>query len=99
MRRPILLGSHGGADKLEIAPTMFGIAPHWADLKLARQTYNARTETVASKPSFRNVWKRKQFCIIQPPISSNPTMKPASPRADGGPVAVAGMSAEQGGIF
>lgn len=43
---------------------MFGMVPHWADPKLARQTYNARTETVASKPFFSNVWKRKQFCII-----------------------------------
>jgi putative SOS response-associated peptidase YedK len=38
--------------------------PPWADLKLARQTYNARSETVASKPSFRNAWKKRQFCII-----------------------------------
>src|SRR5689334_16882220 len=43
---------------------MFGMVPHWADTKLARQTYNARTETVASKPSFRNAWKHRQFCII-----------------------------------
>lgn len=43
---------------------MFGMVPHWADTKLARQTYNARTETVATKPSFRNAWKRRQFCVI-----------------------------------
>jgi putative SOS response-associated peptidase YedK len=47
---------------------MFGMVPHWADIKLARQTYNARTETVATKPSFRNAWKRRQFCVI--PLSS-----------------------------
>ncbi|HYD79856.1 MAG TPA: SOS response-associated peptidase family protein [Paucimonas sp.] len=44
---------------------MFGLVPHWAkDMKIARNTYNARTETVAEKPSFRNAWKRGQFAII-----------------------------------
>jgi putative SOS response-associated peptidase YedK len=47
---------------------MFGMVPHWAEPKLARQTYNARSETVATKPSFRNAWKRRQFCVI--PVSS-----------------------------
>lgn len=47
------------------APAMFGIVPHWAkDTKIARNTYNARTETVAGKPSFRSAFKRGQFCII-----------------------------------
>ncbi|NDH42263.1 MAG: SOS response-associated peptidase, partial [Betaproteobacteria bacterium] len=43
----------------------FGLIPHWAkDTKIARQTYNARTETVAFKPSFRDAWKKAQHCII-----------------------------------
>jgi len=62
---PILRGSDEAPGELKIAPAMFGIVPHLADLKLARQTYNACTETVATKPSFRSAWKRKQFCIIQ----------------------------------
>ena len=34
---------------------MFGLVPHWAtDTKIARSTYNARSETVATKPSFRD---------------------------------------------
>ncbi|WP_258001046.1 SOS response-associated peptidase [Janthinobacterium sp. ROICE36] len=45
-------------------PAMFSMVPHWAEHKLACQTYNARTETVASKPSFRSACKRKQFCTI-----------------------------------
>jgi putative SOS response-associated peptidase YedK len=94
---PILRGSHEAPSKLEIAPAMFGMVPHWADLKLARQTYNARTETVASKPSFRNAWKRKQFCIIPAANFFEPNYETGKPvrwrieRADGGPVAIAGI--------
>ncbi|MDN2710585.1 SOS response-associated peptidase family protein [Janthinobacterium sp. SUN118] len=94
---PILRGSHEAPDELEIAPAMFGMVPHWADLKLARQTYNARTETVASKPSFRNAWKRKQFCIIPAANFFEPNYETGKPvrwrieRADGGPVSIAGI--------
>ncbi|MES2152181.1 MAG: SOS response-associated peptidase family protein [Pseudomonadota bacterium] len=61
---PILRESHEVTGAIECVPAVFGMVPHWADMKLARQTYNARTETVAQKPSFRNAWKRKQFCIV-----------------------------------
>ena len=94
---PILRGSHEAPGELEIAPAMFGMVPHWADHKLARQTYNARTETVASKPSFRNAWKRKQFCIIPAANFFEPNYETGKPvrwrieRADGGPVAIAGI--------
>lgn len=94
---PILRSSHEVPDKLEIAPAMFGMVPHWADHKLARQTYNARTETVASKPSFRSAWKRKQFCIIPAANFFEPNYETGKPvrwridRADGGPVAIAGI--------
>ncbi|TDY35075.1 SOS response-associated peptidase family protein [Janthinobacterium sp. 75] len=94
---PILRGSHDDPGELEIAPAMFGMVPHWADHKLARQTYNARTETVASKPSFRSAWKRKQFCIIPAANFFEPNYETGKPvrwrieRADGGPVAIAGI--------
>ena len=33
----------------------FGLIPHWAkDTKIARNTYNARSETAAEKPSYRD---------------------------------------------
>lgn len=94
---PIIRGSHEVHRELEIAPAMFGMVPHWADLKLARQTYNARTETVASKRSFRSAWKRKQFCIIPAANFFEPNYETGKPvrwrieRADGGPVAIAGI--------
>ena len=43
---------------------MFGLVPAWANVKLARSTYNARIETVSTKPSFRAAWKRRQFCAV-----------------------------------
>ena len=94
---PILRSSHEAPGELEIAPAMFGMVPHWADHKLARQTYNARTETVTSKPSFRSAWKRKQFCIIPAANFFEPNYETGKPvrwrieRADGGTVAIAGI--------
>lgn len=44
---------------------VFGLIPHWAsDLKIARRTYNARSETVAEKPSFRDAWKAAHTCLV-----------------------------------
>lgn len=42
----------------------FGLVPHWATEGLARRTYNARSETVASKPSFRSAWRSGQLAVI-----------------------------------
>ena len=43
---------------------VFGLLPFWADKKLARSTYNARSETASVKRSFREAWKKAQHCII-----------------------------------
>ena len=42
----------------------FGLVPHWAKPDLARRTYNARSETVASKPSYRSAWRQGQLAVI-----------------------------------
>lgn len=76
---------------------MFGLVPAWADLKLARSTYNARIETVATKPSFRAAWKRRQFCVIplenffEPNYESGKAVRWRIQHADGIPLAVAGL--------
>lgn len=94
---PILRARHGAPGEVEAAPACFGMVPHWADLKLARQTYNARTETVATKPSFRNAWKRKQFCLIPAVNFFEPNYETGKPirwrieDVDGGPVCIAGI--------
>lgn len=79
------------------ALAMFGMVPHWADTKLARQTYNARTETVATKPSFRNAFKRGQFCVIPSAAFFEPSYETGKPvrweigAADGSPLGIAGI--------
>ncbi len=76
----------------------FGMLPHWAkDEKLARQTYNARTETVAEKPSFRNAWKKRQLCLVPAQAFMEPNYETGKPvwwrihRADAKPFALAGI--------
>ena len=105
---PILRGSHEAPGELEIAPAMFGVVPHWADLNLARQTYSARTEIVASKPSFRSGWKRKRFGVIPaanffaPNYETGKSVRWRIERAEGAgqcPSPLPATPAEQGGFF
>lgn len=76
---------------------VFGMVPHWAELKLSRSTYNARSETVASKPSFRNAWRHGQFCIVPASVIYEPTYESGKPlreaihSTDGSPLGVAGI--------
>lgn len=59
---PIILQTPQG---MACRPACFGLIPHWArDTKIARSTYNARSETVAEKPSFRHAWRQRQFCLV-----------------------------------
>ena len=48
------------ADGRRISESMrWGLIPGWAkDLKVGYSTFNARADTVASKPAFRNAWKK-----------------------------------------
>ena len=42
----------------------FGLIPYWAkDRKIQKHTYNARSETIAEKPSYRNAWQSRRFGI------------------------------------
>lgn len=52
------------ADAVRWLPGTFGLLPHWAAPKLARQTYNARSETVAEKPTYKHAWKERQLAIV-----------------------------------
>lgn len=94
---PILRESRETVGDVECLNAVFGMVPHWADMKLARQTYNARTETVASKASFRNAWKRNQFCIIPAENFYEPSYETGKPvrwriaHAEQRPLSIAGI--------
>lgn len=77
---------------------LFGLVPHWSpDTKITRYTYNARSETVASKPSFREAWKKAMHCIIPAEAIFEPDWRSGKPiptrisRADGQPMGIAGL--------
>ena len=51
-------------DKRRFAMARWGLIPHWAkDMKIGYHTINARAETVASKPAFRNAFKHRRALI------------------------------------
>src|SRR5665647_579055 len=77
---------------------LFGLLPHWAkDEKLTKSTYNARSETVASKPAFRDAWNRAQHCIIpaeafwEPDWRSGRNVWTRIALADNKPMGIAGL--------
>ena len=94
---PIMRESRETVGEVECLNAVFGMVPHWADMKLARQTYNARTETVATKATFRNAWKRNQFCIIpaenyyEPSYESGKAVRWRIAHADARPLSIAGI--------
>lgn len=77
---------------------LFGLVPHWAkDTAIAKRTYNARSETAADKPSFRDAWKWGRHCIIpaeaifEPDWRSGRAVPTRISRADGQPMGLAGL--------
>ena len=99
IRRPPPTDPHDEAvPTLQALTGLFGLLPHWAkDLKLARHTYNARSETVAEKPSFRDAWRQAQHCIIpveaifEPDWRSGRAVATRISSADGEPMGLAGL--------
>lgn len=83
--------------KCELA--QFGLVPHWAQdkKKFGLRTYNARTETVAEKPSYRNAWRKRQFGLAimesfyEPNWETGKAIRWKIKRNDPEPVAVASI--------
>lgn len=82
----------------EHLPGLFGLVPHWADsTKSVRNTFNARSETAAEKPSFRDAWKKAQHCIIPAEAIYEPDWRSGKPiptritMTDGSPLGIAGL--------
>lgn len=62
-RAPIVRAGGSGGWKCRLA--RFGLIPHWArDGAIGRKTYNARSETVGERPSFKHAWRRGQYCLV-----------------------------------
>lgn len=87
-----------GADEFELDIARFGLIPSWAkELKFGRHTYNTRTETVASKASFRHAWKNNQFALVpvdtfyEPKYIDGKSHWYAISREDGDPFTVAAI--------
>jgi putative SOS response-associated peptidase YedK len=77
---------------------LFGLVPHWsADTRICKHTYNARSETVAQKPSFRDAWRKGQLCIVaaeaiyEPDWRSGKAVPTQIARADCEPMGIAGL--------
>ena len=61
---PIVVKSHRD-DRVAAGLARFGLIPVWSkDDKISRYTYNARTETVADKPSYRSAWRNRHYAIV-----------------------------------
>jgi len=77
---------------------VFGLIPPWSrDGKNFRHCYNARTETVNDKPSFRQAWRQRHWCVIPADAFFEPSYDTGRPvrwriaSADGSPLAIAGI--------
>jgi putative SOS response-associated peptidase YedK len=77
----------------------FGLIPAWAAdrPKFGLNTYNARAETIAEKPSYRNAWNKRQYALAimqsfyEPNYNSGKAVRWRIKRADAAPIAVASI--------
>lgn len=99
IRRPREADSGDDAvPRIEAVAGQFGLLPHWVkDRTFARRTFNARSETAAKLPSFRDAWSRGQRCIIpadaifEPDWRSGKAVATRIASADGEPMGLAGL--------
>ena len=86
-----------GEPRCELA--QFGLLPHWAEdkKKYGLRTYNARSETVHGKPSYRKAWNERHFGLVimesfyEPSWETGKAVRWRIKRADTQPVAVASI--------
>ena len=96
---PIVL-QHENQQRIELAN--FGLIPPWCKSvldakKLTSGTMNARSETVAEKPSFKNAWRKQHFCLVpmreffEPCYESGKAVRYVIRMRDGNDFAAAGI--------
>jgi putative SOS response-associated peptidase YedK len=98
---PIVRALEEGAGTRRADLALFGLLPFFAkDKNFGRRTYNARSETVATLPSFKHAWGRGQRCIIpadriyEPCYESGKPVRWAIEHEDGSPLGIAGIWAD-----
>ena len=86
----------------EAIEAQWGLVPHWVKTeedaeKRSRRLVNARSETAATLPSFRDAWARGHRCIIpaeavfEPDWRSGKSVPTRISRPDGEPLGIAGL--------
>ena len=82
----------------EVVDAHFGLLPGFAkDIKYGARTYDARSETVVSLPSFKHAWVKPSHCIVPCEAIYEPNWRTGKhvptrfTAADGGMLAVAGI--------
>lgn len=94
---PIILKSHN-TERTAIGLARFGLIPSWAkDDDFGRKTYNARTETVAEKPSYKHAWNKRHYALAladafyEPNYESGKAVRTRIKQSDGQPMAIASI--------
>lgn len=86
-----------GTPRCELA--QFGLVPEWAQdkKKFGLKTYNARSETVHEKPSYRRAWRERRFGLVltrrfyEPCYETGRAIRTSIYRRDGEPAAIASI--------
>ena len=74
-----------------------GFAGGFGEVTFGKRLYNARSETVAEKPSFRDAWRHGQHCIVpveriyEPDWRGGSAVPTRIQRKDGLPMGIAGL--------
>ena len=94
---PVVMKSHQ-TQRVACGLARFGLIPAWAkDDKISRHTYNARSETVAEKPSYRTAWRKRQFCLVladnfyEPNYETGKAVRWSIKTTDSNPFGIAGI--------
>ena len=92
---PLVVKSHQSG-RVACGLAQFGLIPAWAkDRKISRHTYNARSETVTEKPSYRTALRQRQFWLVlvdefyEPSYESGKAVRWKIQLASGDPFAIA----------
>ena len=94
---PIVLKSHN-TGRTAIGLARFGLIPSWAkDEAFGRKTYNARSETVSEKPSYRSAWSKRHYALTladmfyEPCYESGKAVRTGIKQANSEPMAIASI--------